>query len=121
MVAHWGYFPVTASLATLTLGLRKNTYSMSTAVAPSFATIKAENHERRFYRPELDALRFFAFFGVFLFHALPRVTSFYDGNGIPRWITATVIPVFTSGAYGVDLFFALSAYLITSLLLREHA
>ncbi len=105
----------------INFGIEENTYSMSAAVAPSFATITAENHERRFYRPELDALRFFAFFGVFLFHALPRVTSFYDGNEIPRWITATAIPVFTSGAYGVDLFFALSAYLITSLLLRERA
>src|SRR6266700_5155227 len=94
---------------------------MSTAVAPKSNTITAENYAGRFYRPELDALRFFAFFGVFLFHAVPRVTSFYDANGIPRWFTATIIPVFTSGAYGVDLFFALSAYLITSLLLRERA
>jgi peptidoglycan/LPS O-acetylase OafA/YrhL len=94
---------------------------MSTAAAPASTTITAEDYGGRFYRPELDALRFFAFFGVFLFHAFPRVTAFYDANGIPRWLTATVIPVLTSGAYGVDLFFALSAYLITSLLLRERA
>jgi peptidoglycan/LPS O-acetylase OafA/YrhL len=94
---------------------------MSTAVAPAPTTITAEKYAGRFYRPELDALRFFAFFGVFLFHAFPRVTSFYDTNGVPRWLTAAIIPTFTSGAYGVDLFFALSAYLITSLLLRERA
>lgn len=94
---------------------------MSTVAAPSSATITAEKYAGRFYRPELDVLRFFAFLGVFLFHAFPRVASFYDANGFPRWLTATIIPLFTSGAYGVDLFFALSAYLITSLLLRERA
>jgi peptidoglycan/LPS O-acetylase OafA/YrhL len=94
---------------------------MSTAVDPYSAATTTRQFAGRFYRPELDVLRFFAFFGVFLFHAFPRVTSFYDANGIPRWLTETIIPVLTSGAYGVDLFFALSAYLITSLLLRERA
>src|SRR6266850_5951935 len=94
---------------------------MSTVADPSSTTITVENYAGRFYRPELDVLRFFAFFGVFLFHAFPRVTNFYDANGVPRWLTEVIIPVFTSGAYGVDLFFALSAYLITSLLLRERA
>ena len=94
---------------------------MSTVVAPSSATITVENDAGRFYRPELDVLRFFAFLGVFLFHAFPRVVSFYDANGVPRWLSKVIISVFTSGAYGVDLFFALSAYLITSLLLRERA
>src|SRR5215467_3640185 len=75
----------------------------------------------RFYRPELDALRFFAFLGVFIFHAAPRTMDFYNAAGYPHWLSSLLISVFGAGAYGVDLFFALSAYLITSLLLRERA
>ena len=75
----------------------------------------------RFYRPELDALRFFAFLGVFIFHAAPRTMDFYNAAGYPHWLSSLLISIFGAGAYGVDLFFALSAYLITSLLLRECA
>jgi len=71
---------------------------------------------RSFYRPELDALRFAAFLGVFLYHAMPHDASAYEPTGsFAPWIAA----IFRSGSFGVDLFFALSAYLITTLLLRE--
>ena len=64
-----------------------------------------------FYRPELDALRFFAFFLVFLYHF-----SF----GIPSqgfWMQSITY----IGAFGMCLFFLLSSYLITELLQRERA
>jgi peptidoglycan/LPS O-acetylase OafA/YrhL len=61
----------------------------------------------RFYRPELDILRFGAFLLVFLHHALPH----------SGWMLAGIV---RAGALGVDLFFTLSAYLITELLLRER-
>src|SRR4029077_16699431 len=75
----------------------------------------------RFYRPELDELRFFAFLGVFIFHAAPRTMDFYNAAGAPHWLSNLLISTFGAGAYGVDLFFALGASLITSLLLRERA
>ena len=72
----------------------------------------------RFYRPELDGLRFYAFLGVFVCHALPNEAKFYSGMHLPMpWLWAAVV---RSGAAGVDLFFVLSAFLITSLLLRER-
>jgi peptidoglycan/LPS O-acetylase OafA/YrhL len=76
---------------------------------------------RIFYHPELDVLRFFAFLGVFLHHALPRDLSVYINSGLPPALSELLVVTKNAGAYGVDLFFVLSAYLITELLLREHA
>jgi peptidoglycan/LPS O-acetylase OafA/YrhL len=61
----------------------------------------------RYYRPELDALRFFAFFCVFLFHRWTYVAK--PGRDLLQ-----------AGLYGLPLFFLLSAFLITELLLRER-
>jgi peptidoglycan/LPS O-acetylase OafA/YrhL len=72
----------------------------------------------RFYRPELDGLRLYAFLGVFVCHTLPTRPSFYKSLHLP--IPALWSAVVDSGANGVDLFFVLSAFLITSLLVRER-
>ena len=92
--------------------------SLAVASTPGVAAEKAA--PARFYAPELDSLRFFAFFGVFIFHAAPRSMDFYAAAGCPEWLSKLLTSIFGAGAYGVDLFFALSAYLITSLLLRER-
>ena len=73
-----------------------------------------------FYRPELDVLRFFAFFAVFLFH-FSHPVEFYVEHGVPRWIALAGNSLMHAGVFGVDLFFVLSAYLITELLLREKS
>jgi len=67
-----------------------------------------------FHRPELDILRFGAFFLVFLHHALPHASAEYAHWGF------LLAALGRAGALGVDLFFTLSAYLITELLLREQ-
>jgi len=59
----------------------------------------------RFYLPELDALRFFAFLAVFCCHSW----DFTHGTNQLADI----------GTFGVDLFFTLSAFLITELLVQE--
>ena len=69
-----------------------------------------------FYRPELDVLRFCAAFSVFVFHAFPEPASIF-GVGFFKSALAIVI---ATGAYGVDLFFGISSFLITQLLLRER-
>ncbi len=73
-----------------------------------------------FYRPELDVLRFGAFLLVFLHHALPHAAIEYLATGIPKQAASLLAGVARAGALGVDLSFALSAYLITELLLRER-
>jgi peptidoglycan/LPS O-acetylase OafA/YrhL len=65
----------------------------------------------RFYRPELDVLRFVAFVLVFLTHG-PRLNE-------ASWAGHLYNRLAGVGVYGLSLFFFLSSYLITELLLQE--
>ena len=85
------------------------------------SSFQKTDNSRTFYHPELDALRFVAFLAVFVHHALPRDARLYLDNGLPPVVTEWILTVKEAGAFGLDLFFALSAYLITELLLREYA
>ena len=90
---------------------------MATAVLSKPQPRPFKLSRERFYRPELDALRFFAFFGVFIWHTLSSDVSYYVAHHLTF---AKLAAAFVgAGRFGVDLFFFLSAYLITELLLRE--
>ena len=102
--------------------------------------------KERYYRPELDALRFFAFAMVFLHHApwhsprpsaaqeagtrlppfaahLPNLAVIDDAGGMAH--SQTLLKSLRLGAihdacgFGLCMFFLLSAYLIVTILLRE--
>src|SRR5437879_13430629 len=91
---------------------------MATAVsvtAPS--SLQTSEH---YYRPEFDVLRFLAFLGVFLFHGLPGIAiPKHSGWSWPTVWIATNLK--NSGRFGVCLFFVLSSFLITELLMRERS
>jgi peptidoglycan/LPS O-acetylase OafA/YrhL len=78
------------------------------------ARIVTVSSRDRFYLPELDGLRFFAFLAVFLSH----VAVFSNGSNPTRPALVELCNMF--GRFGVDLFFALSAYLLTKLMLAER-
>ena len=56
------------------------------------------------YRPEIDTLRAIAVLAVIIYHA-----NFYLFGNL----------VFPGGYLGVDIFFIISGYLITSIILKE--
>lgn len=62
-----------------------------------------------FYRPELDVLRFVCFLLIFLHHA------------VPRYADTLFSAVVDACAFGMPVFFLLSSFLITELLVREQS
>jgi len=76
----------------------------------------SESSTGRYYRPELDVIRFIAFSFVFAHHVLPGGGEDHRYN-IPRSFHAAS----EACAFGLSLFFTLSAFLICELLLRERA
>jgi peptidoglycan/LPS O-acetylase OafA/YrhL len=69
----------------------------------------AAESKNRYYRPDLDVIRFIAFLAVFCHH------TFQDNPA-----HKSLQPVVMACGFGLSLFFTLSAYLITTLLLRER-
>src|SRR5881628_3062137 len=76
---------------------------------------------KRFYFPELDAIRIFLFFGVWAYHAVPRQDHYYVEHHIPQLLASLITTAIKACMCSLDVFFILSAFLITELLLRERA
>lgn len=87
----------------------------ATVEATETVGLERSGRSERSYYPELDGLRFWAFLLVFFFH-----------GGVPGAELASLLgseaarAVRSNGWVGVQLFFVLSGYLITTLLLREE-
>jgi peptidoglycan/LPS O-acetylase OafA/YrhL len=85
------------------------------------APLSIRSATERFYHPELDVLRFFAFLFIFVHHSIPHEPAFYTKMGVAPAFAAILSAIGAAGAFGVPLFFLLSSYLVTELLLRERA
>lgn len=79
-----------------------------------------EKKKPRFYHPELDGLRSLAFFLVFIHHLGSPFGAGVDAYGPFNPLLRLLDNTIRWGWMGVDLFFVLSAYLISTLLLRER-
>src|SRR5215469_2707913 len=93
---------------------------MATDTVIGAETVAERPDKASFYRPELDILRFFAFLGIYLYHSMPLDPAIYSRYRLPHWFGQLMAAIANSGRWGVTLFFLLSGYLITSLLLRER-
>ena len=95
------------------------------AVAPPLSDQVTSTYTRprgateRFYHPELDSIRFFLFCGVWVYHALPRQESLYTARHFPPLAAFLITSISKACMCSLDVFFILSAFLITELLLRE--
>src|ERR1700733_9519940 len=67
--------------------------------------------------PNLDGLRFFSFFAVFLHHCYLTLFA-YLPHASKAWQIQSFL--FEYGTLGVNFFFVLSGFLITYLLLKER-
>lgn len=85
--------------------------------APIAEQQRGESQVPRYYRPELDVVRFTAFLLVFMHHVLPRDANAYSAypSPIPRFLSS----ISNACGFGLPLFFFLSAFLITDLLRIE--
>ena len=73
-----------------------------------------------YYHPELDVLRFWAFAQVLWFHLAERYIKGHGMLSHHSLVSNAIEASVKVGALGVDLFFCLSSFLITVLLLREY-
>jgi peptidoglycan/LPS O-acetylase OafA/YrhL len=79
------------------------------------AQATGESRQKPTHIPGLDGLRVMAIFAVLLCHANMTFSGEFPASGIER----TIATIFGAGWVGVDLFFVLSGFLITGILVRS--
>lgn len=72
--------------------------------------------EKKIFFPNLDAIRFICFFLVFMVHSFVTDRADIMSNPFHKFIKEDL---FLSGGLGVNMFFVLSGFLITYLLIKE--
>jgi len=103
---------------TLNINLRYDGANVSGDSMPA-GKVPAKSTSARYYRPELDAIRFLAFLLVFFHHNLPSGDDPHFA-AYPKGFSALLTAVHYACSFGLSLFFTLSAFLICELLLRER-
>lgn len=78
--------------------------------------IDPSHTQKKIFFPNLDGLRFIAFFSVFMFHSFHTEYDYIRQSGTYQMINSW----FSYGDLGVNFFFVLSGFLITYLLLNEE-
>jgi peptidoglycan/LPS O-acetylase OafA/YrhL len=73
----------------------------------------------RYYRPELDGVRFVAFLLVYLHHNFPQADDPHFAH-LATWFAPALTAFHSACSFGLCLFFTLSAFLICELLIRER-
>jgi peptidoglycan/LPS O-acetylase OafA/YrhL len=94
------------------LGTEKLIKTQST----NFPKFRVPDAKDKIFFPNLDGLRFFSFFVVFLAHSFATKNEAIQASG---WYKILKVRLFSDGDLGVSFFFVLSGFLITYLLLAE--